>query len=100
MAVTIPIPTADEAQAVAVNRGAKRHASTEVAVDQKIAIVMLDLHEAVTSADYATLGSAINGVTGITGVKLLIDGQTPATIPAGTELRVVVDAQLRIEEAS
>lgn len=97
MAQTIPIPTADQAQKIAVNKTAKRHSSVVVPVDQKLAVVLLHLNPAVTPADYPALGTAINAVTGITGVNLLIDGQTPATIPADHELRVIFDAQLRIE---
>ena len=97
MAVTIPIPTAEEAQVTAVNKSAKRHASQVVDTGQKLAMVLLKLHPDVTQADYSTLGAAINGITGITGLHLLIDGQTPASIPADTELRVVTDVHLRIE---
>ena len=98
MAATIPIPTDDEAQQIAVNKSAKRHASVAVPVGTKMAVCLLKLNAAVTPENYAVLGAAITDITGITGVNLLIDGQTPATIPADTELRLVVDAQLRIND--
>lgn len=97
MADTIPIPTSDEAQRIAMNQVARRHKEMTLSTGQKLAVVILRLNPAVTPANYAALGSAIDAIAGIDGVSLLIDGQTPVSIPAGTELRLVADIYLRIE---
>lgn len=95
--VTIPIATADQAQQIAMNQYARRHNAVVLPLGQKLAAVLLQLNPAVTPANYAALGAAINAIAGIDGISLLIDGQTPASIPAGTQLVLHVDAQLRID---
>ena len=96
MAVTIPIPSDDSAQQIAMNRRAKQHSSTVVPTSQKMAAVLLRLNPAVTPGDYGSLGTQIKAIPGIDNINLLIDGQTPASIPAGTEMRLHIDAHLRI----
>lgn len=98
MAVTIPIPTADQAQQLAVNQSARRHSMVELPLGQKLAAVLLRLNPAVTPANYAAIGAAIDAITGIDGVSLLVDGQTPASIPEGTSLFLHMDVQLRIDD--
>ena len=97
MAVTIPIPSDDTAQQIAMNRRAKQHASKVLPLNQKLAAVLLELNPAVTPSDYGSLGTQIKAIAGIDGVTLLIDGQTPSSIPAGTELRLHTDVHLRID---
>ncbi len=65
---------------------------------KKLACVLLQLADAVTPANYAAIGAAIDAIAGIDGVSLVVDGQTPAMIPANTQLRLCVDVQLRIDD--
>ena len=96
--VTIPIPDADLEQRVAMNTRAKRHNTVVLPLGQKLAAVVLRLGVGVSQSDYPAMAAAIKGIAGIQDVDLLIDGITPASIPAGTELRLVADVQLRIED--
>ena len=98
MAETISLPTADEAMRIAVNRTAKKSKTMVVADDQKLALVVLELHSSVTPSDYASLGSQINAITGIQGVNLVIDGTTRASVAAGYEQVLVTEVHLRTHE--
>jgi hypothetical protein len=61
---------------------------------------LLALNPAVNQpGDYAALKAAIEAVTGVVEIELLIDGQAPSSIPTGKELRMVCDAHLRIDDA-
>ncbi|HYW80307.1 MAG TPA: hypothetical protein VE890_12055, partial [Thermoguttaceae bacterium] len=92
------VPGADEQLVIACNRRAKAHESLTLPPGQKFACVLLPLSPGVTPDSYPTLKASVEAIYGIqTGVALLIDGQTPASIPDGKQLRLVVDAQLRIE---
>ena len=66
----------------------------------KYALVLITLAAGVTQPDdYAALKTAIEAVTGIQAVTLLIDTHgTPATIPAGKQLRMVAEAHIRIDD--
>ena len=98
MADTIPLPTAEEAMRVAVNRSSKRSKTITVGDDQQVAIIKLDLHSSVTPADYASLGSQINAITGLSGANLLIDGTTRAAVAEGYEQTLTIEAHLRTRE--
>ena len=97
--VTLREPTADEVMQHIYNRKMRVGTMVPIAVSQKYAIVLILLHpNVVQPADYPALKQAVEAVTGITEIKLLIDGTTPLTVPAGTELKAVVEGQLRIEK--
>ena len=69
-------PTDAEMRRARVQRYSRGN-QIEIEAGRKFAVVLLKLHPDVTSADYSTLGTAVNAVTGIQGVSLLIDGQVP-----------------------
>lgn len=96
---TISEPSAAEQQVVLYNTRMRRSNIETLTPSGKYAIVLLKLAPAVTPANYAAIGQAINAITGIQGVTLLIDGQAPASIPEGKQLNMVVDAHLRIDAA-
>ena len=98
MANTFPLPTAAEAMRGAVNRSAKSSKTVTVGDDQKLALVLLELHADVTSGDYASLGSQINAITGITGLNLVIDGVSRPSVEAGYEQVVVTEVHLRTHQ--
>jgi len=68
-------------------------------LDRKYAVCLISLAAGVTQPDdYAALRTAIEGVTGVTEIELLIDGQTRATLPAGKQLVAVCEVNLRIQD--
>lgn len=95
---TIAEPSSDAVQKMVYNKAMRRSNRIVMPADQKLAVVILALASAVTQADYPALKTAIETVSGIQQVNLLIDGKTPASIPEDTELRVCVDAQIRIDD--
>jgi len=96
---TIPVPTAEELQRLWQNKRARAANRKDIDADQKWAIVLLELHPAVEQpSDYAAIGAAIADVTGITGVDLLVDGRTVASVPAGEKLTAYVEVAIRQEE--
>ena len=98
---TITEPTADQQQERIYNTRMKRSNVVVLTTDTKYAMVLLKLNSAVEQPDdYATLKTAVEAVTGIVGVSLLIDTHgTPAVIPEGKELRLVAEAHIRIDDA-
>ena len=93
---TVPQPTVDELRKVWQNKKSRAHKVVDIDTDQKYAVVALLLSPGVTQPDdYGTLGAALNGIAGIADVKLLIDGQTVATVPAGEELKLMTQVAVR-----
>lgn len=95
---TLTVPSADEQQKLVYNRKVRKGNSVELPLDKKLACVILQLSPAVTQDDYPALATAIKAIAGIQEVDLLVDGQTPASIPTGTKLVLVADVQLRIDD--
>jgi len=96
---TITEPTADAKQRLVYNRKMRRGSTQTIDPEQKFAVCLLKLAPAVNQpGDYAALGAAIKAIAGIQDVTLLVDGQAPASIPEDTELRVVTEAQMRIDD--
>lgn len=100
MIQTITIPDADERLKIAINKRAKRSGSVELDENRKFACVILKFNEAVTPANYPLLKTEIEALSGIQEVCLLVDGQVPAIIPAGTAAILHLNAQLRIDDIS
>jgi len=99
MAQTLTEPTADEKQKLVYNRKMRRGSTQAIDPSQKFAVCLLKLAPAVNQpGDYAALKGAIVAVPGIQDIDLLVDGVTPASIPENTQLRVVVEAQIRIDD--
>jgi hypothetical protein len=96
---TITEPSADAQQVRLYNTTMRRSNQEGIATGQKFAVCLVKLAAAVNQPDdYAALKTAIEAVTGVQEISLLIDGQCPASIPVGGELRAVVDGHLRIEK--
>lgn len=68
--------------------------------DKKFAVVGVYLADAVVEGDIGALKVAINGITGITGSKVLVYGETPPTVGDGNELIAQVVVHLREEKAT
>lgn len=93
---TVPQPTAEQLRKNWQNRNSKNSKIVDIDVGQKYAVVSLLLSPGVTQPDdYAALGAAITAITGITGVKLLVDGDTVDSVPAGEELKMVAKVAIR-----
>lgn len=101
--VTLNVPSADEQQKMVYNQQVRASNQVAAPLGKKLACVLLQLNDAVMPANYAAIGAAIDAIQGIDKVDLLIDtfglpdGKTPVVIPAGTQLRLCVDVQLRID---
>jgi hypothetical protein len=97
MAKTLTEPTADTQLLDVYNRGMRVADRIPLEVDTKYAVTLMKLNAAVLPTDYPTLKAAIEAITGITEVSLIIDHQTRATVPADTEIVAIVEFNLRIE---
>lgn len=98
MAATITIPDADEQLQIAVNKRARASGNLLLDEDQKFACVLLRLAPAVTQDDYAVLRADIQAIPGIQGASLLVDGQVPTDISEDYQVRLYLEAALRIED--
>lgn len=97
MADTITEPTADEQLIDLYNRGMVRAKAVLLDTNQLYAVCLLKLNNAVQPSDYPAIGAAINAVTGVESITLLMDHKTRAAIPADHELRMIIEANLRID---
>lgn len=98
MPVTITIPDADEQLQIAVNKRSRASGNLLLDGNQKFACVLLRLAPDVGPGDYLALKIYIEAHTGIQGVSLLVDGQVPVVIPEDHQMRVYVEAAMRIED--
>ena len=97
----IPAPSAEERQIASVNKFCRKgNKVLDIGTSQNLACLLVTLDADVTPADYADMRNDILAVRGFSGVHLLVDGQTPATIPDGTQIDVVCEVRLRIVPAS
>jgi len=98
MTQSITVPSAEQQLEIACNNRARAHESLLLNIGQKYACVLLPLTASVEPSDYAAINAAVESITGVqSGVTLLIDGETPASVPEGKQVRLVVDAHMRIE---
>ena len=96
--VEFPLPTAEEAMRIAVNRTAKKSKTIVVSDDQKLAIVALPLAAVVTPDDFGTLKTAIEAITGIqVGVTMLVHGTTRESVAEGQQQVLVTEVHLRTQ---
>ena len=98
MAETITVPSADDRLQIAVNKRSRKSGSVLLNESQKFACVILKLAGAVTQGDYPTLKTNIEAIAGIQEVNLLVDGQIPADVGVDNRARLILDAQMRIED--
>ena len=97
---TITEPSADQQMLNRYNTRMKRSNVKVLELDRKYAVCLISLAAGVTQPDdYAALKTAIEDVTGVTEIELLIDGQCPSSIPSGKQLRMICEAHLRIDNA-
>lgn len=97
--VEFPLPTAEEAMIIAVNKTSKNTKTIVVPDDQKLAIVVLPLQPAVEPADFPVLKTAIEGLTGIqVGVTMVVHGTTRESVAEGKEQILVTDVHLRTRD--
>ena len=97
---TIVEPTIADQQVDLYNTRMRRSNVETLVVGRKYAVCLIRLATAVNQpADYPALKAAIEAIAGVNEVTLLIDGQAPANIPTGKQLRLVVEAHLRIDNA-
>ena len=96
--VTISEPSADQQQKNLYNSSRMQRSNyAEIATEQKVAVVVLKLAPGVDQpGDYAALKTAVEAITGIQNVELMVDGQAPATIPADHHMRLYVTVHPRI----
>lgn len=97
MAKTLAEPTSDQQLVDVYNRGMRTAERITLDTDQLYAICLLKLNNAVQPSDYLALKTAIEAITGIQNISLIIDHRTRATIPADTQLNCIVEFNLRIE---
>ncbi len=98
MTETIIEPTSEQQQQDLYNSGRmSRTGSQWIDVNKKFAICILSLADGVDQpGDYSALKTAIENVTGIQQIELLVDGQTPINIPSGTYLNLEIDGRLKL----
>lgn len=97
MAKTLTEPSTDDQIIDTYNRGMRTAERIVLDTDQLYAVCLLRLNNAVTPANYPALKTAIEAVTGVQNISLIIDHRTRATIPANTQLMAIVEANLRLE---
>jgi len=96
MAETIIDLTAEQALRLAYDKRMRMHKRVELTVDQLYALTLLTLNNAVQPTDYPTLGTAIEAVTGVQNINLLVDHHTLASLPADTKLVADISIDLNI----
>ncbi len=99
MARTLSEPTADEQLLDIYNRGMRIADRIVLETDQKYALCLLKLASAVQSTDYPALKAAIEAITGIQEISLVVDHQTRSTLPTDTQLVAILELNLRIESS-
>jgi len=95
---TITIPNAADQLQVACNKLAKANGSVELDESQKYACILVRFAPAVTQADYPALKTAVEAVTGIQGINLLVDGRVPTDVGENQQAVLFVSAHMRIND--
>lgn len=96
MTRTLTEPTADQATINAYNKGMAMAAQEVLDTDTRYALCLLKLHSSVTPGDYAALKAAIEGVTGVMNISLVVDHVTRASIPADKQLVARMEIDLKL----
>ena len=91
-------PSDDEKQKLIYRNKVKTSNKIDLDVDTKYIVLGLQLAVAVTPEDFPVLKDAILAIQGIQEIKLLLSGQTPASIPADTKLELLVSGNLTIND--
>lgn len=97
MTITLNEPSADQQKINTYNRGMRSADKIPLETDQLYALCLLKLNNTVVPADYPTLKSAIEAVTGVQNISLIVDHHTTATVPSGMQLDAVVEINLRLD---
>ena len=97
MTDTLAEPTTDEQIIKMYNSGMVRAKTLDLATDQLYALCLIKLNNSVVPGDYPALKAAIEAITGVQEISLVIDHHTRATLPADRELKAVVEINLRLQ---
>jgi len=97
MTKTLLEPTADQQIERIYNTGMAVSEQKVLEADTKYALCLLKLHSSVTPDQYPALKAAIEAVSGVQEISLVIDHQTRATVPDGKQLKVVMEFNLRLD---
>jgi len=100
MAKTLAEPTADAQLLDVYNRGMRIADRIVLETDQKYALCLIKLAAAVQPGDYPALKTAIEAITGVQEISLVVDHQTRATLPTDTQLVAILELNLRIESTA
>jgi hypothetical protein len=97
MTQTLTEPTADERLVNTYRRGMRLRTKPQpLDTDTRYAVCLLELHDDVTTDDYATLKANIEGVAGVRKITLVADHVTRATLPEGKQLVATTDVNVKI----
>lgn len=97
MLKTISELSADEKQQYIYNRRMRKGTIVPVELSQQYALCLIKFQPA-TESEYAELEAIIKKIRNIQSVEVIIDGVSPDKIPENTELRLAIEAQLRIDD--
>ena len=97
MTTTLLEPSSDQIVINAYNRGMKAVGTQDLAVDQLYALCLIKLNNTVVPGDYPALKAAIEAISGVQEITLVIDHHTRATIPTDTKIVSVMEINLRLE---
>ena len=97
MTTTLTEPTADQTVVNTYNRGMVAVDKKDLDTDQLYALCLLKLNNSVVPGDYPALKAAIEAITGVQEIQLVIDHHTRATVPADTKIVAIMEINLRIE---
>ena len=102
MAITLSEPTAEQQLINLYNAEQRiRVAAPQVSLeaDTRYALCLLKLASAVEPSDYPSLKTAVEAITGIQEIQLVIDHQTRAVVPEGRDLAAVIVLGIRMPVA-
>lgn len=97
MVKTLIEPTVDQQTKDIYNRGMRAVEKLTLETDTKYAVCLIKLNSAVQQSDYPTLKAAIEDITGVQNINLIIDHQTRDSLPENTELSTYIEFNLRID---
>ncbi len=101
MTITLIDMTPDQRLRLAVSKGLKRVVNKTLEDGTKYAICLLKLHPTVVPGDYPALKTAVEGVTGIQEIELLVDRETRATedmpAPLIADGTVAMEMEIRVD---
>ena len=98
MVTTLSEPTADQITKNIYNRGMAIASKLNLNTDQLYALCLIKLNNSVVPGDYPALKTAIEVITGVQEITLVIDHHTRTSVPANTQLSAYLEMNLRIDD--